>query len=99
MVVGQAQSGLSIRAWCRKHDVHEHSFYWWRARLARRGRGRKVRSSKPTFVPVRVSAQGVSGAEGQIEIVLSGDRRIRIHGPVDRQMLADVLAVLGASPC
>ena len=24
------QSGLSIRAWCRKHDVHEHSFYWWR---------------------------------------------------------------------
>ena len=41
----------------------------------------------------------MSGAEGQIEIVLSGDRRIRIHGPVDRQMLADVLAVLGASPC
>ena len=104
----QARSGLSIRAWCREHDVHEHSFYWWRVRLARSGRDRSARSTKPTFVPVRVSSQGVSGTEGRIEIALSGDRRIRIHGPVDRQMLADVPAVLAtashpgrleASPC
>ena len=99
MVVGQARSRLSIRAWCREHDVHEHAFYWWRVRLARSGRGGKVRSRKPTFVPVRVSAQGVSGTDGQMEIALSGDRRIRVHGPVDRQMLADVLAVLEAPRC
>ena len=97
MVIGQARSRLSIRAWCREHDLHEHAFYWWRVRLARTGR--KVRSRKPTFVPVRVSAQGVSGTEGQIEIALSGDRRVRLSGPVDRQMLADVLAVLEARPC
>jgi transposase-like protein len=99
MVVGQARSGLSIRAWCREHDLHEHAFYWWRVRLARRRRGRKVRSRKPTFVPVRVSAQGVSGAAGQIEIALSGDRCIRVYGPVDRQTLADVLAALEAPLC
>lgn len=104
----QARSGLSIRAWCREHDLHEHSFYWWRVRLARSGRGGKVRSTKPTpfaarqgqaFVPVRVSSQGLSGTEGQIEIVLSGERCVRVIGPVDRQRLADVLATLEAPPC
>ena len=95
----QARSGLSIRAWCREHDLHEHAFYWWRVRLAQSGRGRRARSRKPTFVPVHVSAQEVTGTDGQIEIALSGDRRIRIHGPVDRQMLADVLAVLEAPRC
>jgi transposase-like protein len=99
MLRGQAGSGLSVRAWCRKHNLHEHGFYWWRVRLARSGRGGKVRSTKPTFVPVRVSAPGVSGTEGQIEIALSGDRCIRVHGPVDRQMLADVLVVLEAPLC
>jgi hypothetical protein len=48
---------------------------------------------------VRVSAEDVIRADGQIEIALSGDRRIRLSGPVDRQMLADVLAVLEAPRC
>ena len=99
MVRGQAQSGLSIRAWCREHDLGEHSFYWWRVRLSQSGRGEKVRSTTPTFVPVRVSSQGVSGTEGQIEIALSGDRRVRLIGPVNREALADVLAVLTAGAC
>ena len=97
MVGRQARSGLSIRAWCREHDLHEHAFYWWRVRLARAGR--KIRSRRPAFVPVRVSSQGVSGTEGQIEIVLSGDRRVRVSGPVDRETLAEVLAVLEGRPC
>ncbi len=117
MVFDQARSGLSIRAWCRQHDLHEHAFYWWRVRLARSGRGRKARSRRPTpfaarptplcsmgkqgqaFVPVQVSAPEVTGAADSIEIVLPGDRRIRVRGRVDRQALADVLAVLEATPC
>ena len=61
------------------------------------------------FVPIRVSAEEAPGADGSIEIVLREDRRIRVRGPVDRQALADVLAVLAldaaghpgleASPC
>jgi transposase-like protein len=99
MLERQSVSGLSIRAWCRKHNLHEHAFYWWRVRLAGSGRGRWARSAKPRFVPVRVSAEDVIRADGQIEIALSGDRRIRLSGPVDRQMLADVLAVLEAPRC
>jgi hypothetical protein len=29
----QRVSGQSVRAWCKANDSHEHSFYWWRARL------------------------------------------------------------------
>lgn len=53
----------------------------------------------PALVPVRVLASEGGSAEGLIEIVLSGDRRIRVGGPVDRRLLADVLAVLEAAPC
>jgi hypothetical protein len=51
---------------------------------------------KITFAPVTVVASA-SPMNGNIEIVLSGDRRVVVHGAVDRQALADVLAVLGAS--
>jgi hypothetical protein len=32
-VVAQQASGQKIRAWCKAHDVQEHAFHWWRARL------------------------------------------------------------------
>jgi hypothetical protein len=35
MVAGQRASGQSVRAWCQAHGCAEHSFYWWRAKLAR----------------------------------------------------------------
>jgi hypothetical protein len=87
----QAQSGLSVRAWCRQHDTRLSAFYWWRAQLARRD------AAAPPFVPVRVTPESAAGAPaGRIEIVLAGDRRVQVVGPVDRQALADVLAVLTA---
>jgi len=35
---------------------------------------------------------------GRIEIILAGDQRVQVVGPVDRQALADVLAVLAGGP-
>jgi len=87
MLRGQSQSGLSVRAWCDRHAVRETALYWWRAQLARRD------AEAPTFVPIHVSAES-SVPAGRIEIVLAGDRRVHLVGPVDRQALADVLAVL-----
>lgn len=52
----------------------------------------------PTFVPVRVEEQSTaSPAGGRIEIVLPGGRRVHVTAPVDRQALADVLAVLAGA--
>lgn len=94
VVGGHARSGLSVRAWCREQGLNEPAFYWWRSRLARTDRKPKTRFRKATLVPVRVVLPEADSAERSIEIVLSGARRIRVRGPVDRQMLADVLAVL-----
>lgn len=42
----------------------------------------------------RAPAESDERAAGRIEILLPGPRRVRLIGPVDRQALADVLAVL-----
>ena len=96
VVAGQAGSGLSVRAYCFRHGVKESAFYWWRAELARR----EAAVPQAAFVPVTVVAEETQRAEGgRIEIVLSGERRVRVVGPVDRQMLSDVVAVLEGRAC
>jgi hypothetical protein len=64
-------------------------------------------ATAPAFVPVRVAANPVEPvtrearpeAPGRIEIELSGGRRVHVAAPVDRQALADVLAVLEGRSC
>lgn len=104
MVRRQAVSRMSVRAWSHRYGRKESAFYWWRAELARRDAApqrRKPGRTKSSFAPVHIASALIesSGAEDRIEIVLPGDRRIRVRGPVDRQMLADVLAALEARPC
>ena len=101
-IEGQARSGLSVRAYCRTHRLQETTFYFWRRELARR--------PPAAFVPVTVASEtaGPGGATGpppegglggRIEIVVGNGRRVRVTGPVDRQALADVLAVVEGRPC
>jgi transposase-like protein len=88
MVRGQSGSGVSVRGWCRKHGINEAGFHWWRRELVRRD------AERPTFLPVRVMEDDPASTLGRIEIVLTSGRRVQVSGPVDRAMLADVLAVL-----
>ena len=105
MVHGRAGSGLSIRVWCRRHALREPTFYWWRTELTRRDRGRRHRKIKPapSFVPVHLATASApaesTGAEGRIEIVLPGDRRVQVIGRVNRETLDTVLAALETTPC
>jgi len=95
MVREQPASGFTVRAWCDQHRVPTASFHWWRRELARRD-GKK---SKAGFVPVHVVKGEVADTDGRIEIVLACGRRVRVSGRVDRQTLADVLAVLEGQGC
>jgi hypothetical protein len=54
---------------------------------------------KAAFVRVRVRAKEPTDRAGQMEIVLAGGRTVRLSGPLDRRMLADVLAVLEGPAC
>jgi len=95
----QAGSGLSVRAWCRRHGVRESAFYWWRTRLARRDAAAPCGSVHvpPPLVPVQVMADTAPAAAQRIEIVLPGARCVHVFGRVERQMLAEVVAVLATS--
>jgi transposase-like protein len=46
-------SGLSVRQYCRRHDLAEPSFYYWRRELRQRDVP-PAAPSPPAFVPVTV---------------------------------------------
>lgn len=104
----QARSGLSVRAWCRKHNLQQSAFYWWRRELARRDAEASEfvpmqvtteSQPAPAFVPVRLTENSPAKADPVIEILLADERRIRLRGSVNRLMLAEVLAVLEGPGC
>jgi hypothetical protein len=80
------------------------SFYFWRRELHRRQaeqaeRHPAVPAAAPAFVPVRVEERSGSSAGGRIEIELASGQRLHVAAPVDRQALADIVAVLEGRPC
>jgi hypothetical protein len=93
-VMAQGESGLSVRAYCRGRGISEQGFHWWHRELARRDgeEVQPVEAVEPAFVPVQVTAARLPSPTGAVEIVLPGDRLVRVTGPVDRQQLVDVLA-------
>jgi transposase-like protein len=95
LIRGQAGSGLSVRAWCRRRGVHEAAFYWWRRELARRD----ADPPATAFVPVRLTEDGPAKSDPVIEILLTNGRRMRLWRAVERPMLAEVLAVLEGPGC
>jgi transposase-like protein len=101
------RSGLSIREFCRKSKLPESAFYFWRRELERRDLDRREAeqeqrerpSAQAAFVPVTVAQDIAAQAHGRIEIELRGGHRVHVTAPVDRQALAEVLAVLEGQPC
>lgn len=91
----QAESGQSVRAWCRRHRVKETAFHWWRRELARRD----AEVQAPSFVAVRVTDDAAQADDSQIEIVLTDGRRVRVTGAVNRETLTEVLDVLERRIC
>ena len=97
-----ARSGLSIRAFCRRHKLKESRFYWWQRKLRgqrdqqRRVRGGKEKENPATFALV---SDEPGGMESGIELVLSDGRRVRIGRGVDEETLRTVLVTLGSEGC
>jgi hypothetical protein len=78
----------------------ESAFYFWRRELQRRQTEQEQRRERAhAFLPVRVAEELPPPVAGRIEIVLANGRRVHVAAPVDRQALAEVLAVLEGLPC
>ena len=94
------KSGLSARAFCRRQDLSEPSFYSWRRTLAQRD-AKAARFVSASFVPVRVVAQPAADTVPEadisatgLELVLEDGRRLRIGTGFDATTLRRLLALL-----
>ena len=93
----QQRSGRSVGEFCRQRQLAESTFYRWRRTLARCAdtpSRRYTRTTRASFVPVRVAEEAASGSAGRMEITLAGGVRVGVTPPVDARALAEVLAVL-----
>jgi len=97
-----ARSGLSIREYCRRHDVKESRFHWWQRKLKDRhqeralGQARRGGQGEAGFALV---SDGAADLDAGIELMLRDGRRLRIRKGVDEQTLRTVLAAMGADGC
>ena len=97
-------SGLSVPRYCRDRELQQSAFYSWRRRLTLRDRAATALEPlpMPAFLPVTVIDPPTGRGATAIEIVLADGRRVRVRAGCDRQLLADVLALLARGegrPC
>ena len=85
-------SGLTVRAYCARHRLAEPSFYAWRRELQQRD------ADRAAFVPVRLVGEAPAAAAG-IELLLPGQRTVRVAPGFDPATLRQLLAVLEGAPC
>ena len=109
----QAQSDLTVQAYCRRHSLNPATFSFWCQELARRdaestptrteerpaSSGELARS--PAFLPVRVvqDAPAPTSVSSPIEIVLSSGPIVRVTHGFSPHALDAVLTVLEARRC
>ena|SRR5262245_18018824 len=84
-------SGLSVRAFCARHQITPSSFYAWRREL-------QQRDAATAFVPVRVVTDDQPTSSTSIEILLAGGRSVRITPGFDPATLRQLLVVLQEAP-
>lgn len=101
-------SGLTLREFGAQVGILPGTLGYWRHQIRRREAARERRggqramvSAASTFVPVQViGAGGVATDHGsRLEVVLRGDRRLRISPGFDAATLARLVEVLERLPC
>ena len=109
----QRESGLSVRAFCRRRGLNDSSLFRWRRELSRRDREGNTAicnrsageptgpSASPAFLPVRVIDDCGEHARPitPIEILLPDGPIVRVPLGFDPRTLGDVLAVLEGRSC
>jgi hypothetical protein len=88
-IAAQQRSGISVKQFCKEHELTEYSFYAWRKRL------REKESVRFALVERRAPRQGLP-AETVLELVLTTGERLRIGTGVDGVTLRAVLEALRA---
>lgn len=88
------KSGLSARAFCRREQLSEPSFYAWRRTLAQRDAADK-QSPRPAFLPAAIRAAPAAG--GAMVIELRGGRALKLPESMAAARLAELIHALEAA--
>lgn len=92
-------AGAVVSEVARRHDITRQHIYQWRREFRRRA---ATSSDLPAFIPVELrdehelnvlSALHGSAAAGVVELVLRNDRRLRIHGRVEDDVLVRLIRI------
>ena len=86
----QAASGLSARAFCRREEIAESAFHFWRRTIRARDGEVKPASGAPRFVPAIITSDAAREA---FTLELAGGHVLRMPG-ISVEELADLVAAL-----
>ena len=85
----QKRSGQTVAAFCRERGLCAPHFFDWKKKIET-----AAAEKASGFVEVKVAAPVVEAASPGIEIVLAGERRVRVEAGFDRELLLAVVAAL-----
>jgi len=88
----QAQSELSVRAFCRRERLTESAFYAWRQTIRDRDASSANQQSPPAFVPARVTEQ--SSPAASIAVELASGCVLRLPASIGADRLAELVGAL-----
>jgi hypothetical protein len=89
----QQACGLSVAAFCRRNGLAQSSFFAWKRKLA--AARPAMAMVTPAFIEAKVAgAQPAKDRAGRIGICLGNGRRLIVGQGVDRDLLAEVLAIV-----
>ena len=87
-------SGLSIRAWCRQNNCHEHAFYLWRCRLGL-SPAAAMRRRRDAAGPIRFTEVVADrGASESIRLRLAGGRELVLPASMPIAELAQLIRAI-----
>jgi transposase-like protein len=86
----QGASGLNVRAFCRREQIAESAFHFWRRTIRARDGEVKPASPAPRFVPAIIASDVASEA---FRLELAGGHVLRMPG-ISVEELADLIAAL-----
>ena len=92
-------SGLSVRAFCRRHRLSEATFYARRRSLGQPPSAGAGAAEPLTFVPISVRHDTLLPAAAALELVLGNGRLLRIPQGFDPAALRHLLAALEDPSC
>ena len=92
-------SGLSVRAFCRRHGLSEATFYARRRSLGQRPSTSAGADAPLTFVPIDVCDDTLPPPAPALELVLGHGRLVRIPQGFDTATLRHLLVALEGPSC